>query len=139
MFLSFPLGHLEKPKEQLEQKNNETLDNIDILLDDLNTPGFIAKIHELYNQANTGDSDKKSLFNSACKFLGLFNVSKTEWQNFKKNQIKISEDYIESKIEERIKAKNNGNYDIADKIREELLNAGILIEDEKGKTKWRYK
>ena len=52
---------------------------------------------------------------------------------------KISEEYIESKIEERIKAKNNGNYDIADKIREELLNAGILIEDEKGKTKWRYK
>ena len=44
-----------------------------------------------------------------------------------------------SKIEERIKAKNSGKYDIADKIRDELLNAGILIEDEKGKTKWRYK
>ena len=82
---------------------------------------------------------KKSLFNSACRFIGLFNISKTEWQNLKKRQIKISEDYIESKIEERIKAKNSGNYDIADKIRDELLNAGILIEDEKGKTKWRYK
>ena len=122
-----------------EQKNFESFNAIDILLDDLNTPGFIAKIHELYNQANDGDSDKKSLFNSACRFIGLFNISKTEWQNLKKKQIKISEDYIESKIEERIKAKNNGNYDIADKIREELLNAGILIEDEKGKTKWRYK
>ncbi len=122
-----------------EQKNYETLDTTDILLDDLNTPGFIAKIHELYNQANTGDLDKKSLFNSACRFIGLFNISKTEWNNLKKKQIKISEDYIENKIEERIKAKKNGNYDLADKIREELLNAGILIEDEKGKTKWRYK
>ena len=122
-----------------EQKNSETLDGIDILLDDLNTPGFIAKIHELYNQANTGDSGKKSLFNSACRFIGLFNISKTEWQNLKKRQIKISEDYIKSKIEERIKAKNSGNYDIADKIRDELSNAGILIEDEKGKTRWRYK
>ena len=122
-----------------EQKNYETLDTTDILLDDLNTPGFIAKIHELYNQANTGDLDKKSLFNSACRFIGLFNISKTEWNNLKKKKIKISEDYIEDKIEERIKAKISGNFDLADKIREELLNAGILIEDEKGKTKWRYK
>ena len=122
-----------------EQKNYETLNTTDILLDDLNTPGFIAKIHELYNQANTGDLDKKSLFNSACRFIGLFNISKTEWQNLKKKKIKISEDYIENKIEERLKAKNSGNYNLADKIREELLNAGILIEDEKGKTKWRYK
>ena len=121
------------------QKNSETLDGIDILLDDLNTPGFIAKIHELYNQANAGDSDKKLLFNSACRFIGLFNISKNEWKNLKKKQVKISEDYIKSKIEERIKAKNSGKYDIADKIRDELLNAGILIEDEKGKTKWRYK
>ena len=122
-----------------EQKNHETLDTTDILLDDLNTPGFIAKIHELYNQANTGDLGKKTLFNSACRFIGLFNISKTEWNNLKKKKIKISEDYIEDKIEERIKAKISGNFDLADKIREELLNAGILIEDEKGKTKWRYK
>ena len=122
-----------------EQKNQEIMDITDILLDDLNTPGFIAKIHELYNQANSGDLKKKSLFNSACRFIGLFNISKTEWQNLKKKKIKISEDYIESKIEQRIKAKNSGDYDLADKIRDELLNAGILIEDEKGKTKWRYK
>ena len=31
------------------------------------------------------------------------------------------------------------NAEEADKIRDELLNAGILIEDQKGKTKWRYK
>ena len=122
-----------------EQKNQETLDITDILLDDLNTPGFIAKIHELYNQANSGDLKKKLLFNSACRFIGLFNISKSEWQNLKKNKIKISEDYIESKIAERIKAKKSGDYNLADKIRDELLNAGILIEDEKGKTKWRYK
>ena len=122
-----------------EQKNQDTMDTTDILLDDLNTPGFIAKIHELYNQANSGDLKKKSLFNSACRFLGLFNISKAEWQNLKKKQIKISEDYIENKIEERINAKKSGNYDLADKIRNELSEAGILIEDEKGKTKWKYK
>ena len=122
-----------------EQKNQEPMDTTDILLDDLNTPGFIAKIHELYNQASSGDLKKRSLFNSACRFIGLFNISKSEWENLKKKKIRISEDYIESKIEERIKAKNSGNYNLADKIRDELLEAGILIEDEKGKTKWKYK
>ena len=29
------------------------------LLDDLNTPGFIAKIHELYNSAIKGDDKSK--------------------------------------------------------------------------------
>ena len=38
-------------------KNNEEipLKEDDILLDDLNTLDFIAKIHELYSNANKGD------------------------------------------------------------------------------------
>ena len=38
-----------------------------------------------------------------------------------------------------MKAKNNGNYDLADKIRNELLDEGILIEDQKEKTIWKFK
>ena len=47
---------------KLYEKNSEEikLDLVDTLLDDLNTAGFIAKIHELYNEAITGD-DKKSI------------------------------------------------------------------------------
>ena len=37
------------------------------------------------------------------------------------------------KIQRRTNAKNNGNYDLADKIRNELLDEGILIEDQKEK------
>ena len=40
------------------KENNFDID--EILLDDLNTPGFIAKIHELYNSASKGDNEKKS-------------------------------------------------------------------------------
>ena len=71
--------------------------------------------------------------------LGLFNVSKKEWLNFKRKNIKISEKYILEKIQERTKAKNNGNYDLADKIRKELLDEGILIEDQTEKTIWKFK
>ena len=61
------------------------LDVVESLLDDLNTPGFIAKIHELYNSASKGDSKSKKIFNSACKFLGLFDLDKKQWDNFKKS------------------------------------------------------
>ena len=126
---------------KLYEKNSEEikLDLVDTLLDDLNTAGFIAKIHELYNEAITGDDKKKALFNSACRLLGLFNIPKEEWLNLKKKNIKISEKDILEKIQERTKAKNSGNYDLADKIRDELLDEGILIEDQKEKTIWKFK
>ncbi len=126
---------------KLYEKNSEEikLDLVESLLDDLNTAGFIAKIHELYNEAIAGDDKKKALFNSACRLLGLFNVPKEEWLSLKKKNIKISEEHILKKIQERAKAKNNRNYDLADKIRNELLDEGILIEDQKEKTIWKFK
>ncbi len=121
-----------------EEKVN--ISNVDeILLDDLNTPGYIAKIHELYNAASKGDKEKKLMFNQACKLLGLFNVSKTDWERLKKNKISVSEDYIKNKITERTNAKNKGDFSLADEIRRELLSKGILIEDHKGKTIWKIR
>ena len=46
---------------------------------------------------------------------------------------------ILSKIKDRENAKNNGDYDLADKIRDELSNEGIDIKDIKDKTIWNYK
>ena len=101
------------------------------MLDDLNTPSFIAKIHELYKTANDGDKKSKKLFNSACRLLGLFNFDKVEWNNLKKKNVKISEEYIFEKINDRTLAKIDGNFVLADKIRDELLNKGIEIEDQR--------
>ena len=123
-----------------EKTYDENILNIsEILFDDLNTPGFIAKIHELYNSANKGDNKSKKLFNGACRLLGLFDLNKDEWESFKKSKYKISEEIILKKIKERIEARNDGNFQLADKIRNELLDNGIVIEDKKGKTKWKFK
>ena len=112
---------------------------IDMLLDDLNTPGFIAKIHELYNAANKGDNKSKKLFNSACKLIGLFDLNKNEWESLKKTNTDISEDLILKKIAARTSAKQKGDFKLADQIREELLNKGVIILDQKDKTIWKYK
>ena len=65
-----------------EELETELIEN---LLEDLNTPGFISKIHELYNAAKRGDEKSKKNFNSACRLIGLFNHTKNEWDKFKKS------------------------------------------------------
>jgi len=46
---------------------------------------------------------------------------------------------INSKIVERNKARDEKNYELADKIRKDLLDKGILIEDKDGTTSWKLK
>ena len=131
---------IEKWYQLYEDSNVEIpLDIIDALLDDLNTPGFIAKIHELYNAANKGDDNSKKLFNSACKLIGLFDLNKNEWESLKKTNTDISEELILKKIAARTTAKQKGDFKLADQIRDELLNKGIIIKDQKDKTTWKYK
>ena len=57
----------------------------------------------------------------------------------KKNKASINETEIESKIDLRNKARENKNYKEADRIRDELLDKGVLIEDKNGKTLWKFK
>ena len=107
------------------------------LYEDLNTPGYIANLHQLYEQANKGEN--KELFISACKFIGLFNEDQKQWEKYKKNKALISEEEINNKIQLRNKARANKDYVEADKIRDELLDKGVLIEDKDGKTLWKFK
>ena len=114
-------------------------DDLKPLYDDLNTPGYIASLHRLYDKAKDGNREEKELFTTACKFIGLLNQSKEEWNSFKRQNLKLSEKDILNKIDERNKARDKKNYKLADKIRDELLGKGVLIEDKDGKTIWKIK
>ena len=131
---------IKKWYQMYDETNEEiSLDIIETLLDDLNSPGFIAKIHELYVSAKKGDEQSKKSFNSACKLIGLFNLNKDEWEKFKKIKIDISETFILKKINDRLIAKQKGDFKLADQIRNELLSKGVVIEDQKDKTIWKLK
>ena len=125
----------------VDSKNNTDISDeiLKPLYDDLNTPGYIANLHKLYEKAQKGDDNDKALFVSACRFVGLLNQNKDEWLSFKKSKASISEEEILQKIDERNKARENKNYEEADKIRNELLDKGVLIEDKDGKTIWKFK
>ena len=107
------------------------------LFDDLNTPGYIANLHQLYEKASKGHDQE--LFVSACQFVGLLNENYENWQQYKKDKASINETDILNKIELRNKARKNKDYKEADRIRDELLDKGVLIEDKDGKTRWKFK
>ncbi len=107
------------------------------LYEDLNTPGYIANLHQLYEKANKGLD--KELFISACKFVGFFNEDKKQWDKYKIDKATVSEEEINKKIKLRNRARENKDYGEADRIRDELLDKGVLIEDKDGKTLWKFK
>jgi len=122
------------------KKNSEISDEIlQPLYDDLNTPGYIANLHQLYEKALKGNDQDKSIFVSACQFVGLLNENKENWMKFKVSKALMSKEEILQKIKERNKAREKKNYEEADKIRNELLDKGVLIEDKDGKTTWKFK
>jgi len=107
------------------------------LYEDLNTPGYIANLHQLYEKASKGQD--QDIFISACKFIGLFNEDSKQWDSFKKNKASISEEEIKKMIDLRNKARENKNYKEADEIRNKLLDKGVLIEDKDDRTLWKFK
>ena len=121
--------------------SNKNLDDeiIQPLYDDINTPGYIANLHKLYDKASKGNEEDKQIFNSACNFIGLLQETKEEWLNYKKDKVDISEPEIEKMIELRNNARADKNYKEADNIRDHLLDKGVLIEDKDGKTIWKFK
>ena len=107
------------------------------LYEDLNTPGYIANLHKLFEKANKGEN--VDLFISACKFIGLMNENAEQWNAFKKRRASITDSEIENMLSLRDKARENKNYKEADRIRDELSDKGVLIEDKDGKTLWKFK
>ena len=109
------------------------------LYDDLNTPGYIANLHKLFEKSQKGDLKDKEIFVSACNFIGLLTHTKKKWMELKKRKSVLSEKEILMKINERNNARKDKNYKLADEIRNELLDKGVLIEDTDGKTNWKFK
>ena len=109
------------------------------LYDDLNTPGYIANLHKLFEISQKGSQKDKEMFMSACNFVGLLNENQKEWKKFKKEKLNITDEEIKLKILERNNARKNKDFKKADKIRDELEDKGVLIEDKDDKTHWKFK
>ena len=131
---------------QLIPENKFSFDNekissevIDALEDDLNTPKAISVLHQLYKDCKSNDRNTVEIFLSSANFLGILMHTSSEWLSWGKEKLSIDEKQIELLISERKSARDNGNFEKADKIRNDLEHKGILLEDNEGKTTWRFK
>ena len=86
---------------------------------------------------NINDDTKLYLINDFDKVLGLDLVANVKENNSKINEKLIK--YIEAKIKERNKAKENKDYLLADSIREELLDQGVELIDSREGTIYKIK
>ena len=109
------------------------------LLEDLNTPEYISKLHLLYEESSKGNKSSKAKFLSACKLIGLLEEDKHSWEHLKKTRAIVDKNFINQKIKDRNNARKKGNYELADTIRKELEKNGVIIEDKQDETLWKYK
>ena len=96
-------------------------------------------MHSLYDESCNGNKNSKLKFLSACKLIGLLEEDKQSWENLKKSKVKVDEKFINRRIKERNSARKSGNYKLADDIRKELEDNGVIIEDKQEETLWKYK
>ncbi|MFL6746296.1 MAG: cysteine--tRNA ligase [Sphingomicrobium sp.] len=96
---------------------------VEALRDDLNTPLALTRLIAL---------DDPEVVKASAALLGLLEISADQW--FKGG---ADEAEIEARIAERNEAKNARDFGTADRIREELKAAGIVLEDGPGGTTWR--
>jgi cysteinyl-tRNA synthetase len=83
----------------------------------------------------------EELLSGTGNILNLFNRTPHAWylSLMKVGNIGLSEDYILGKIEERRAARQQKDWLLADAIRKELEEKGVILEDKKNRTDWKIK
>ncbi len=109
---------------------------INAMDDDLNTADAISIIFELSRFMNTNVNENSSK-EFATKCLDLFVELSGVLNIVSKKEENIVDEEIEDLINRRVEAKKNKDFALADQIRNELLEKGIVIEDTRQGTKWK--
>ena len=149
-----------KDREGLEDDLSREIEPkfIEVMDDDFNTTAAISNLYNIFKYINNvmksaNKSNREKTANTCAKIieeikrvygvLGLFKQDSAEFTKKMKekylSKLGIEVNFIEVKIQERLEAKNNRNYELADKIRNDLENKGIILSDTKNGTTWDIK
>ncbi len=110
--------------------------------DDFNTPLAISILFEIAKEINSFKKKEKNeeanslaseLYNLS-RIIGLLEESP---KKYFQTGISVSDEDIQNLISKRNQARLNKDFDLSDKIRDELLDMGITLEDKDTGTIWR--
>ena len=127
---------------------------VKFLADDLNTPGAIGELHKLASRqfssafSDSFDKSKQDLptLKASAQMLGLLDDGLGGWEEIRYVQsgnlaVGTNEEVarqIDELVAQRASAKANKDFARADAIRNALKEAGIIIEDKKEGTDWKF-
>ncbi|PIU18903.1 MAG: cysteine--tRNA ligase [Elusimicrobia bacterium CG08_land_8_20_14_0_20_44_26] len=130
-------------EEKISDEKNEPAESeagkiyesfMDDLSDDFNTSAAFSKFFalvKLFNQTKSAAILRK--IEDMDKILGFLKLEKKE------KKLLISEEEIKRLIKKRAESRNARDYASADRIRVELLEKGVILEDTPSGVKWRLR
>jgi len=134
--------HAEGFNEQIAGRTAEAAKAFrDSLDDDINTAEALAAAFEFAREVNTAmDAGEFRAGNAAAalEFLTLFDSIFDVLKPTAKAG-GLSDAEIETRITDRTAAKKSRNFALSDQIRDDLLAAGIILEDTKSGVRWKRK
>jgi len=117
------------------QDNEHSRAILEALSNDLNTPLAIARIHEALGEiGHTSPDELAAGVRYAASVFG-FDLSQAAGEDFLRGGPDRAE--IETLIANRITARQARDYAESDRLRQELMDRGLVIEDGAGGTRWR--
>lgn len=103
------------------------------LADDLNTANAITVLFDLLKADDVNNNEKVKLIEDFEQVLSLGLFIEEEQEEVHEKLV----EYIEEMIQKRQQAKKEKNYQLADAIRNELLEKGIALEDTRQGVNWK--
>ena len=142
------IKHHDFVEQHIDEPQNSKVESLcsscfTFMSDDFNTPKVIASLFELVSIVNHFNSTSWSISNSTFKLLQKTFCGFIEEVLGLENEItgnsSLTNQLIELVLELRKDAKANKNYQISDKIRDELVKIGVEIKDGKDTTSYTIK